>query len=72
MKLEIRQITPTLFRACYDLGGGETTVPFPTENGAATFLRGFRHACEEMEALQQKLAREERKAAKQAPSTTTK
>ena len=56
MKTEIRKIKEGLFRTCYDMGRGETTVPFETYAEAEAFERGLEHAVREAESVARKEA----------------
>ena len=49
MKTEVRRIKPGLYRGCYDLGRGETTVPFGRKEEAEAFIRGVEHAVRDLE-----------------------
>ena len=51
MKTEIRKIKEGLYRACFNMGRGETTVPFDTFAEAEAFERGLEHAVSEAESI---------------------
>jgi hypothetical protein len=60
MKIGIRKIKDGLFRTYYDLGGGETTIPFKTYEEAALLKEGLERAVEELESIRRTKALKER------------